>query len=256
MRVLVTRPAAQAAAWVADLRAQGIDATALPLIEIAAAADMAPLHAAWHALAAESFVMFVSPNAAEHFFAARPPDAAWPSAARAGAPGPGTTRALQRLGLSPEQVIEPAADSPQFDSEALWQQLKSQDWAGRPVLVVRGDGGREWLADTLAAHGARVAFVAAYQRRAPRWAAAEQALAERALAHPGEYLWLFSSSESIDHLVAWRPGADWRAALALASHPRIAERARSAGFGRVQLCRPALPAVVAAVVGCIQSAAS
>jgi len=256
MRVLVTRPAAQAAAWVADLRSNGLDAAALPLIEVAAAADTAPVDAAWRTLAGQHLVMFVSPNAVTHFFARRPTGNAWPAGVLAGAPGPGTSQALLKHGVAPEQIVQPAADAPQFDSESLWQALRQQDWAGRDALVVRGDGGREWLAETLAAHGARVEFVAAYQRRAPRWGAAEQALAEAALAAPAAHLWLFSSSESIDHLAAWRPHARWQAGHALASHARIAERARAAGFGQVIECRPALAAVVAAVVGCIQSAAS
>jgi hypothetical protein len=44
---------------------------------------------------------------------------------------------------------------------------------------------------------------------------------------------MFSSSEAIDHLDALAPGADWRAGRALASHPRIAERAQALGFGAV-----------------------
>ena len=47
--VLVTRPAAQAGAWVDRLRAVGIDARALPLLALDpadAAAERAELHAA------------------------------------------------------------------------------------------------------------------------------------------------------------------------------------------------------------------
>ncbi len=62
---------------------------------------------------------------------------------------------------------------------------------------------------------------------------------------------MFSSSESIAQLEALAPGAEWREATALATHPRIAQRAREAGFGRVLECRPSLDAVVA----CLQSIA-
>jgi uroporphyrinogen-III synthase len=50
MRVIVTRPAAEAAEWVEGLRARGFDAAALPLIDIRAA-DAAPLRDAWSRIA-------------------------------------------------------------------------------------------------------------------------------------------------------------------------------------------------------------
>ena len=65
MKLLVTRPAAQAVEWVAALRERGVEADALPLIGIFAPRDAAPVRAAWASLAAHRLVMFVSPNAAE-----------------------------------------------------------------------------------------------------------------------------------------------------------------------------------------------
>ncbi|HWI12393.1 MAG TPA: uroporphyrinogen-III synthase, partial [Burkholderiaceae bacterium] len=202
MRVIVTRPAAQAADWVAWLRAQGIDALALPLIAIAPIADATPLVQAWNRLAAYRLVVFVSPNAAERFFAQRPAAQGWPPGVLAGSPGPGTTRALLALGVPSAQLVEPAQDAPQFDSETLWAQMRGQDWHAAQVLIVRGDGGREWLAQTLRAAGARVAQVAAYRRTAPTFDAAQAGLLQAALAEPARHLWLFSSSEAIEHLLA------------------------------------------------------
>lgn len=252
MRVLVTRPAAQAGDWVARLRADGIDAHALPLIAIEPVADGAPLAAAWSDLAARRLVVFVSPNAAEQFFVQRQPALTWPAGVLAGSPGPGTTRALRALGVPPAQIVEPAQDAPQFDSEALWAQLRAQDWRDAEVLIVRGDGGRDWLAQTLRAAGARVAHVAAYRRAAPAFDAAQAELLHVALAEPARHLWLFSSSEAIDHLLASPlvgTGRDWSPARAIATHPRIAASARRAGFGQVIEARASQSAVTA----CIQS---
>ncbi|MEO8058372.1 MAG: uroporphyrinogen-III synthase [Burkholderiales bacterium] len=252
MRVIVTRPAAQAADWVLRLRAEQIDAVALPLIGVAPAADAAAVEDAWATLATQRLVVFVSPNAAEHFFARRPAGLRWPAGVLAGSPGPGTTRSLLELGVPAAQTVSPAADSAQFDSEALWQQLTAQDWQGAGALIVRGDGGRDWLADTLRSRGAKVAHVAAYRREAPQLNAVQQALLAAALHAPAEQLWYFSSSEAIDHLervsVAFAP-LRWAEARALATHPRIAERARQLGIVQVAECRPPLEAVVA----CIQS---
>ena len=62
-RVVVTRPAAEARQWVERLRAAGMDAVALPLIEIASAADPQPVLAAWQRLGDYAAAMFVSSNA-------------------------------------------------------------------------------------------------------------------------------------------------------------------------------------------------
>jgi uroporphyrinogen-III synthase len=249
LRVVVTRPAAQAATWVQSLAKHGIDAVAVPLIDIAPPDDPAAVDAAWRDLARQRLAVFVSPNAAQAFFERRPADLAWPAATRAAAVGPGTTQALRALGVP--AIVEPVPDSAQFDSEALWQRLSIEDWTGARVLLVRGNGGREWLADMLRDRGAQVQHVAAYRRIAPRLADDALRALEDAVARPEEHVWLFSSSEAIGHLVALRPGP-WHAARALATHPRIAERARACGFGAVHASRPTLEAVVA----CIQSLAS
>ena len=252
MRVIVTRPAAQAADWVRQLRARGIDAAALPLIGIAPIEDGAALVEAWRTLAQQRLVAFVSPNAAEQFFTRRPASNTWPTGVLAGSPGPGTTRVLVGLGVPAAQIVEPAADALQFDSESLWAQLAGRDWQGANVLIVRGDGGRDWLAETLRGRGARVAHVAAYRRSAPRFDAPETELLRSAIGAPAAHLWMFSSSEAIDHLAAATRadlGADWSRAQAIATHPRIASRARQLGFWQVTQAQPSLDAVVA----CIQS---
>jgi uroporphyrinogen-III synthase len=250
MRVLVTRPAPQAADWVARLCDAGIDAVALPLICIAPAVDAAAVQAAWAALPSLRLVVFVSPNAADQFMAARPPGTAWPDGVLAGSTGPGTTQTLLQRGVPITLIVEPAANAAQFDSEALWLELKRRDWQDAPVLIVRGDGGREWLGDSLRERGAEVSTLAAYRRSAPRLDASAQALLAAALSAPHEHLWFFSSSEAIDNLAALAGAtADWSRACAVTTHPRIAARAQHLGLGRVLLAR----ATLAAVSACIQS---
>ena len=251
MRLIVTRPAAQAMPWVVALQALGLDAQALPLIDIAPPRDLAPVRAAWRALDAmaldslrqdsQALVMFVSANAVEHFFAARPTGLEWPATLLAGSTGPGTTAALRAAGVP--HIEEPAADAPQFDTEALWARLALRRWQGARVWVVRGEDGRDWLADTLRAQGAEVAFVAAYRRVPPVLDAAGRALLAAARAKPEQHLWLFSSSQALGHLQALSGAGDWSAALAFASHPRIAQAARQAGFGQVALVAPTPQAV-------------
>src|SRR5262249_50262382 len=155
---------------------------------------------AWAALSSDALAVFVSPNAVAHFFAAAPP-ADWPPRVLAACTGPGTAAALRAHGVPPAQVHEPPADAAQFDSEALWNaHLAPRDWRGRSVLIVRGDGGRDWLADTLSARGATVRFVQAYARALPTLDAAARLRLGDALEHAREHLWLFSSSQAIEHL--------------------------------------------------------
>lgn len=249
--LLVTRPQPQADEWVAALSAFGVNAAALPLLAIEDGPDPAAVVQAWGGVARHDLVMFVSPNAVERFMAARPVNASsalWPAATLAGSTGPGTAHALLAAGVPAAQIVSPPADPGQFDAEALWAQLQTRrDWAGASALVVRGEGGRDWLAETLRAAGASVGFVAAYRRVLPQWSAAQRAVLAHALARPAEHLWLFSSSQALGHLATLAPGADWSASAALATHARIAASAQRAGFASVQQVAPSLRAVAQAV---------
>jgi uroporphyrinogen-III synthase len=260
MRVIVTRPLREAQGWVRELSAASLDAKALPLIEIRPADDPAPVRKAWQQLADYVGVMFVSANAVDGFFAARPAAASsfgtqGAIKTRAWATGPGTTAALKRAGVAPECIDAPAADAPQFDSEALWQRVGKIVQAGQRVLIVRGsDGqnesavqgvGRDWFAKRVSEAGAAVDFVVSYQRARPRLDAAQLQLAREAAADGS--VWLFSSSEALANLLANLPGQDWHAARAVATHPRIAAAAQQAGFGTVLESRPALADIRASI---------
>ena len=241
MRVIVTRPAAEAAQWVQDLRSRGVDAVALPLIAIAAPADPAPLQRAWARIDSYRAAMFVSANAVRGFFAAKMPGAGF--SPRAWATGDGTRNALLAAGVPAAQVDSPPADSAQFDSESLWQVVQQQCHADCRILLVRGGEGRDWLEQRLLERGVAVETVMAYSRRTPDWGDAERALAAAACADT----WLFSSSEAIANLRALAPRVQWRAARAVATHPRIAQAAREAGFGVVCESRAPVPDVIAAL---------
>jgi uroporphyrinogen-III synthase len=262
-RVIVTRPAREAARWVRDLAGHGIAAVALPLIAIGPCTTpeaIAALQAARDRAPSYRALMFVSGNAVAFFFGSKHPvalvavgDTAIKT--RAWAPGPGTAHALAQAGVPQALIDGPAHDAPQFDSEALWKQVGGQLAPGDRVLIVRGQSGgtaeapegtgRDWLARQIESAGASVDFVAAYQRLPAVWNASDIALARQA-AHDGS-VWLFSSSEAVTHLAAALPGQDWAHARALATHPRIAEAARAVGFGHVGGCRPSLEDVVASI---------
>jgi uroporphyrinogen-III synthase len=248
MRVFVTRPENEARRWVDDLRRRGFDATAFPLIDILPAADPAPLRQAWDALDRYRAAMFVSGNAVRGFVGQRPPSSRWPTATRAWATGAGTRHALLDAGVPAGCIDAPPAEAAQFDSETLWAQVAPQVRPGDRVLIVRGGdarglaSGRDWLADRLAGAGAQVETAVAYCRAAPKLDPQQLAQAQQAAATG---VWLFSSSEAITHLGRLLPAQDWAGSRAVATHPRIAEAARRAGFGVVCESRPPLDAVAA-----------
>lgn len=264
-RLIVTRPAPDAQEWADALCQRGWPAQALPLIEIDEPSD-APTLATLQKWRQQVFqaraAMFVSGVAVSHFFACMEPDQVAsvlaPShvSTRFWAPGPATAAALQAAGVPVDRIDAPAQDAPQFDSETLWPIVASQLQARALVLIVRGissgapvdtvaGSGRDWLIKQCLAAGARVEACVAYERRAPVWSPGQLSMA-RAAVRP-DAAWLFSSSEALANLQTLMPDADWQHTFALATHPRIAQSARAAGFGQVLTSRPALHDVVLAL---------
>lgn len=259
LRVVVTRPQRDAAPWVDALRQRGIDAWALPLIDVRPAADTRPVQQVWQQWGHWDGALYVSANAVEHFYAQKP-DLALVDSAQAAiktialAPGPGTGQALLRQGVAPECIASPPANSPQFDSEALWVVVQHRVGPGFRLLVVRGttlgatqqDGvGRDWFAAQVLARGGSVDYVVVYERGAPQWSDATRAAVTQAAADGS--VWIFSSSEAIANLLANVPGVLWQRARAICTHPRIAQAAHAAGFGVVCESRPALDSVLASI---------
>ena len=258
MRVLVTRPSREARRWLEALKCAGHDPIALPLIDIAPAADLQPLTDVWQQISRYQAVMFVSANAVDFFFAAQPQSMASifseavPSV-RAWATGPGTAQALLRAGASAAGIDTPKPDSLQFDSESLWAQVHAQIGGGSQVLIVRGDEassqamgtGRDWLAQQIQAAGGCTDFVVAYRRQVPAFTRAQQGIV-RAASTDGS-AWLFSSSQAVANLAISFPALSWAKACAIATHPRIAQTARSHGFGVVCESRPTLDDVIASI---------
>jgi uroporphyrinogen-III synthase len=255
MLTLVTRPEPQATQWAADLCALGLTARALPLLALTAPHDAAPVAQAWQQLAYVACVLFVSPAAAYWWAQARPPGVTWPTGTLAAAPGPGTAQALLQAlgpaGLTAEQVVSPAATATQFDSEHLWPWLAPHTWSGRHVLIASGGDqgearGRQWLTAQWQAQGATVQALLTYTRGPAAWAEADTQLASHAWAQPSAHAWLFSSSQAIDVLQT-RLGPASANAVAVCTHPRVAERAAQAGFGRLVDTRPQLAEVANAL---------
>ncbi len=252
MRVILTRPAGDAPAWVNALQAEGHAAVVVPLVEVGPTRHTQAVAQAWTQWPSFQAVMFVSAQAVRYFFDHQPANAIWTNGPRCWATGPGTHKALLQAGVPEGCIDSPAADATQFDSEVLWQRVSAQVQKGKPVLIVRGHDvndqapsnaslngtGRDWLAQQLQAAGASVQFVVAYERRAPVWSAEQKALAAQAAADGS--VWCFSSSQGIQNLAQAMPAQSWAKARCIATHPRIGQTAQALGFGEIHMSKPSL----------------
>jgi uroporphyrinogen-III synthase len=222
--VLVTRPAAQAEGLCRLIAAAGGRALRLPTIEIEPPADPA---AATTLLAQRwDVVIFISRNAVDGALALAP-EALRSSGAKLAAVGRATAGAMDQAGLPPTLV--PGAG---FDSEALLALPALDAVAGQRVLIVRGEGGRALLGETLAARGAEVRYAEVYRRAAATVDVAALLPAWREELH----LLTATSDAVLDNLLALLPPAaqPWLKGLPLAVlGPRNAETARSRGFAQV-----------------------
>ncbi|MEQ8207093.1 MAG: uroporphyrinogen-III synthase, partial [Woeseia sp.] len=145
-------------------------------------------------LAAPDILIFVSRNAVDHGLYLAPDQA------RLGAIGKATAEAIEAAGRRTD--ILPANG---FDSEALLAEAPLQNVTGKRILIVRGDGGRGLLGQTLQARGAAVTYVCVYERRPHNTSPEEQAMLANACRQGDIHYLLAMSVASLDNLVALLP---------------------------------------------------
>jgi uroporphyrinogen-III synthase len=247
--VVITRPLAQARPLAARVAALGREVELLPLLDIAPLADTAPLQAALARLAAPvpgyALVAFVSPNAIDAAFAHI---RQWPAGVTLAVLGEGSRGALAAHGVTPNTVdIVSPADSAHSDSEHLLQTLDLAALKGRPVLIIRGESGRELMADGLRAAGAVVDVVPAYRRSVPPLTPALAHTLRRLLVQQND--WIITSSEALRGLrellvqldIQYPDAAQQNSVVLMQQqhlivpHARIAETANNLGFSRLTL---------------------
>jgi uroporphyrinogen-III synthase len=211
--ILVTRPREQAERLARLIEQAGGRAHLLPAIEI----EDVPPPAALGRLQEFDLAIFVSPTAVAR---AMPHVRALP---RAAAVGGGTRRELEKHGVA--DVIAPTAGA---DSEALLAVPEMQDVAGKRVAILRGDGGRALLGETLVARGARVEHLTCYRRLPPR--------APARAWKPGELAAItVSSGQGLANLFEVLDPELLRSTPLFVPHARIAAQARALSAREVVL---------------------
>ena len=216
--ILITRPREQAQGLAKLVEAAGGRAIVFPAIEI----QDVPLRK----LAEFDLAIFVSPTAVNRALAAMK----WPPRAKAAALGRGTQRELERHGI--KGVIAPDAGA---DSEALLAVPQLQRVAGRRIVILRGEGGRSLLGDTLAARGAQVEYAECYRRVRPQ---TDSGPLLTAFAKGAVHAVTVSSAEGLENLFEML-GTVGREHLKktpiFVPHARIAAEAKRLGLGEASV---------------------
>lgn len=232
MTILVTRPEPAADELVGRLRQAGKVAWSMPLIEFTPGTGLNSLSGELVSLPAGSLVFILSQHAIHY---------AHPALVRAGATWPtnlnyyaiGRTTALAFHAASGLDVVWPEERE---TSEVLIQLPALQKISGKQALILRGNGGRELLAETLQQRGAHVQFVECYQRCAKHY---QGSIEGRRWRDRGITTLVVTSSEMLQQLYSLFPTIDreeWllHCRLIVVSE-RLATRARELGWRDIKV---------------------
>ena len=162
--VLVTRPAPQAEHLAGAIAAQAGTAIVAPMIVITRLDDELHASAVANRLSDFDMAIFVSRNAAEFGVNLISEKGQSLADMPVFGVGLGTASRLEELGV--DHVHRPISE---FSSEGLLrlEGLAESEVNKRRIVVFRGAGGREHLAQTLQRRGAEVVYCECYERRKP-----------------------------------------------------------------------------------------
>ena len=162
-RIVVTRAREQSDALASGIRALGADAIELPTIEIAPAADHAPLDCAISNLSSYDWLIFTSANGVRFFIDHLDRGAGDLRSLRARicAIGPATRAAVEALHLKVDLMGKESV------AEGLLDAFSGYDLNGARVLLPRAAVARDLVPTELARRGAHVDVVEAYRTVVP-----------------------------------------------------------------------------------------
>ena len=243
-RLLLTRPADESAALSQELAQKGIFSSSLPLLEIEPIPASDTMRQVIEALARYCAIIVVSKPAARIAMQLLKQYGQQAAGSKWFSVGAATAQILDHHGLNVS--FPPEGD----DSEALLQLAALREAVSRPdsrVLIMRGEGGRELLAERMRELGASVDYLELYRRSLPHYA--PTALSERINAERLNGL-VVSSGQGFEHL-RQMAGDAWPTIAPLplfVPSPRVAELARAAGAQTVVDCRGASAAALLAAL--------
>lgn len=244
MRVLVTRPRAQAGPLAAAVRDAGAVAVEFPLLSIEAVGAGDPEAGAIRRVVTDlgryALAIFISTNAvsaALPWLRERWPEL--PEGLVCLAIGEATAAGLAREGIDANHGQRA------MTSEELLEDPLLREVSGKRIVIFKGAGGRRMLADTLAGRGALVTECAVYRRRGPD--------------ADGDALWallveerinvvLISSGEGLENFLGLlgrgRAGTIAAEAAFVVPGERVKRQARESGLRRLEVAENATDAAM------------
>jgi len=247
LTVLITRPSNQAGSLRRAIESDGAKVLSLPLIEIKALNDVQAIQDLKDkVLQLDSYqsLIFVSNNAVS--FGGEVINNYWaqfPLGVDVIAVGPTTAEAAsERLAC---EVIQPCSS---MTSEGILRLPQLQKVSEKKIGIVRGQGGRELLADTLRERGAIVDYLEAYSRASVDYTSADFC---NRLFEAGVNVLTVSSGESLDrltHLLADNRKKLQQLSLLVPSQ-RVGRQAEKAGYQNVHNASGADPLSFVSALG-------
>ena len=245
--IAITRPVEQAKKLNALIEQAGGTPILFPLIEITPLNDYRQFDAVISCIADFDWAIFISSNAVQN---------GMPKLVKHGitnnnlgnpkfaAIGPLTAAELQSFGV--KDVLIPQG---RFDSESLLAMPEMINVAGKKIMIIRGIGGRDVLAEILRERGATVTFAECYQRINPQ---TNCDLLAKLYAENKLHGIVVTSSEAMRHLLDLADNADWLKHITLfVNHARIAELPRQLGLKVVAASAPGDDAMLALLQICL-----
>jgi uroporphyrinogen-III synthase len=213
--IAITRPVDQAKKLSMLISEAGGTPILFPLIEITALSDYSQFETVIQDIAGYELAIFISSNAVQNGMP-RLLKLGIPSNLQFAAIGPVTANALKAFGIG--KVLTP---KDRFDSESLLTLPELNKVDGKKILLVRGVGGRDVLAETLRQRGAQVTFAECYRRINPQ---TNCDLLAQLYSKNKLHGIVITSSEAMRHLLDLAGNSEWLKNITLfVNHARIAE---------------------------------
>ena len=225
-RIMITRPAHQAGKLADDITSVGGISFSFPTLEICRTELSSENKQIIQHITEYDIIIFISPNAVEHGLSQIQAISPMPNTVQLATIGQGSAKALKsKLGKQPDICPEE-----NFNSEGLLATTAMQNVNDKRILIIRGNGGREHLKQSLEQRGASVDYLSVYQRTKP---AIDNSELEQYLQNNEIAAIVITSAESLKNLVEMTPN---KVKLQLLQVPlllinkRLTEVAKKAGF--------------------------